>query len=189
MRIIAGKMRSRRLRGPHGHDLRPTSDRLRETLFDILGDRVLDSMFIDAFAGTGAVGLEALSRGAREVVFIESNRNFIKLIQQNLDLCGVSTGYRLLHRDAAVALRQLGFQGIPCDFMYVDPPYHWADYERLLDEIFRCGPVKLSSLIMLEHHIKASLPANRDPFLRTRVVKQGDHGISFFVASDQRDAG
>ena len=111
MRVISGKFRGRKLRSPSGLQLRPTSDRLKETLFDILGPAVSGTILLDVFAGTGAVGLEALSRGAREVVFIESGRKAADLIRRNLELCGVTTAYRIIQRDGFAALRALGRQG------------------------------------------------------------------------------
>src|SRR6204780_3698089 len=107
MRVIAGKYRSRRLKGPGAQRLRPTSDRLRETLFDVLGPSVEDSLFVDLFAGTGAAGIEAISRGAREVIFIESHSATAKLIRTNLAELGIRDGAEVIEADAVRALEKL----------------------------------------------------------------------------------
>jgi len=105
MRIISGQFRGRKLRGPRNLSLRPTSDRLKETLFNILARSIRDSVLLDVFAGTGAIGLEALSREAREVVFIESSPAACRLIRHNVDLCGITRGYRIIQSDVFTALR------------------------------------------------------------------------------------
>ena len=113
MRIIAGKYRSRILKSLKGLALRPTSDRLRETLFNVLGPAVAGSRFLDVFAGTGAVGIEALSRGAAQVTFIENHAPAAKLIRQNLDSLKITTGYTILAADALAALQKLAARHTP----------------------------------------------------------------------------
>lgn len=180
MRIISGKFRGRRLKGPKGTELRPTGDRLRETLFDILGPGIEGAVVLDAFAGTGAVGLEALSRGAREVVFIESNAEAARLIRQNLAICGISTGYRLVNQDAFSALRLLGRKDFSADIAFFDPPYEFEPYGDLLDIIFRKGIAGESSRCILEHHSKAPVPEAGLGYRRTRTVRQSDKCLSFY---------
>jgi 16S rRNA (guanine966-N2)-methyltransferase len=182
MRIIAGKFRGRKLRSPGSADIRPTSDRLRETLFDIVGPRAHASVLLDIFAGTGAVGLEALSRGAQEVVFIEQNKDACRLIHQNLKLCDVKAGYRLLEQDAFKALRFLGRQNFVADVIFADPPYRWQPYADLLDVIFGGGLARKDSSVIFEHHRKADLPEAGKGYRHLRVVRQGDHCLSFYVA-------
>src|SRR6185437_16173367 len=127
MRIIAGKYRSRILKSLKGLALRPTSDRLRETLFNVLGPAVAGSRFLDVFAGTGAVGIEALSRGATEAIFIENHAPAAKLIRQNLDSLKITFGCTILAADALSALEKLAARhtpsNLPIDFIFVDPPY------------------------------------------------------------------
>ena len=98
MRIISGKFGGRRLKGPRGNEMRPTGDRLKETLFNILGAEIRGAVLLDVFSGTGAIGLEALSRGAREVVFIERDPDGTRLIRSNLELCGINSGFRIISR-------------------------------------------------------------------------------------------
>ncbi len=183
MRIISGEFRGRKLLGPRGLEMRPTSDRLRETLFDILGASVRGSSFMDVFAGTGAVGIEALSRGATEVIFIEQSAEGCLLIRKNLEACRVSRGYRLLQRDAFTALRQLGREGIATDLVFADPPYRWEHHKDILDIIFQKGLAHPGTRVFVEHHRKVLLPEAGMGYGRLRVVRQGDHMISVYQAA------
>jgi len=187
MRIIAGKYRSRILKSLKGLALRPTSDRLRETLFNILGPAVTGSRFLDVFAGTGAVGIEALSRSAAEVIFIEYHPPAAKLIRHNLDALKITTGYTILAADALTALQKLAARHTPStppiDFVFVDPPYAaQADYARTLE--FLSSPsanfLAPSALVIFEHHHKFSLPEKSGQLTSARVLKQGDAALSFF---------
>ncbi len=180
MRIIAGELRGRKLRGPRGLGLRPTSDRLKQTLFDILGPSVRGSVFLDGFAGTGAIGLEAISRGAREVLFVDSGTDAVRLIRQNLEGCRVRSGFRILQRDIFTSLRELARQGFVADTVFFDPPYAWAPYEDLLELVFRTGVAGQDTLVVVEHHAKASLPECAADASRARTVVQGDKCLSFY---------
>jgi len=180
MRIISGRLRGRKLKGPRGRDVRPTSDRLKETLFDIIGPDISDSVVLDGFAGTGAIGLEALSRGAGEVVFIERDPEGSRLIRQNLNRCAVETGYRIIRHDIFTALRSLGREGFKSDIVFLDPPYDWKPYADLLDIIFKQALVRSGSLAVVEHYRKSALPEAGEQYRRVRVVCQGDHRLSFY---------
>src|SRR3974390_3198761 len=133
MRVIAGEYRSRALKSVPGMELRPTSDRLRETLFNVLGaaSTLEGSVWLDLFAGTGAVGIEALSRGARQVYFVESAKKHARLLHQNLASLGISEGYELHEREVAEALPRLDSTGVVCDYVFLDPPSRMRGrYER-----------------------------------------------------------
>ncbi len=187
MRIIAGKYRSRILKSLKGLALRPTSDRLRETLFNVLGPGVVGSRFLDVFAGTGAVGIEALSRSAADVTFIENHAPGAKLIRHNLDSLKITTGYTILASDALTALQKLAARHTPStppfDFVFVDPPYAaHADYTRTLEFLSSSSANFLApdALVIFEHHHKFQLPEQSGTLRRTRVLKQGDAALSFF---------
>jgi 16S rRNA (guanine966-N2)-methyltransferase len=186
MRIIAGKYRSRILKSLKGLALRPTSDRLRETLFNILGPGVVGSRFLDVFAGTGAVGIEALSRSAAHVTFIENHAPAAKLIRQNLDSLEITTGYTILAADALTALQKLASRHMPStpgfDFVFVDPPYaNHIDYARTLEFLATANFLAPDALVIFEHHHKFQLPEQFDRLRRTRILKQGDATLSFFL--------
>jgi 16S rRNA (guanine966-N2)-methyltransferase len=189
MRIIAGKFGSRRLHTGHGLSLRPTSDRLRETLFDILQSRIQGSFFVDGYAGTGAVGIEAASRGARRVVFLEKHRPSVALIRKNLSSLEIREGFEILPGDVSRGLATLAARGEPADILFFDPPYAESEeYTRVLDALAgsalvypdtgRAGP---DSLVVFERARKTVLPAAQGPFVRTRTVVQGDAALDFFT--------
>jgi 16S rRNA (guanine966-N2)-methyltransferase len=182
MRVISGKYRGRKLKGPDGLELRPTGDRLKETLFNILGRSVAGAVMLDVFGGAGAIGIEALSRGAREVVFIESATAGCRLIRRNLELCGIETGYRIIHQDVFPALRALARQGFKANIVFFDPPYDWNPYHDLLEITFVRGLLADPARVVIEHHRKANLPESGDVYRRSRQLRQGDHCLSFYEA-------
>jgi 16S rRNA (guanine966-N2)-methyltransferase len=185
MRVIAGKYRSRLLKSLKGSALRPTSDRLRETLFNVLGDRVTGSRFLDVFAGTGAVGIEALSRGASEVVFIENHAPAAVLIRRNLESLAITDGAQVLPLDALRALEKLARKhnptDAPFDFAFIDPPYAEKDqYNRVLGFLGSAPFLATGSLVIAEHRRTFELPQRIGRLLQTRILRQGDAALSFF---------
>jgi 16S rRNA (guanine966-N2)-methyltransferase len=185
MRVIAGTYRSRILKSLKGLALRPTSDRLRETLFNVLGPAVVGARFVDVFAGTGAVGIEALSRGAAEVVFIENHAPAATLIRRNLESLGITTGASVLAVDA---LRGLGLlaarknSGAPAfDHIFLDPPYAAAeDYSRVLQFLGSADLLAPGGVVIAEHRRNFDLPEEPGVLKRFRVLKQGDAALSFY---------
>jgi 16S rRNA (guanine(966)-N(2))-methyltransferase RsmD len=181
MRIIAGKYGSRHLKSPGKLRLRPTSDRLRETLFDILGDSVDGSLFVDAYAGTGAVGLEALSRGARRVIFVEIARNAVGLIRENLTALGATQDAEILHGDVAKGLARLETRGEHADFLFLDPPYENAEeYQRIFEQLGHAAPLAPLGLLIVEHRSTLPLPDFLGKLECVRRVRQGDATLSFY---------
>jgi 16S rRNA (guanine966-N2)-methyltransferase len=185
MRIIAGKFRSRQLKSLRGRTLRPTSDRLRETLFNVLGELVVDSRFVDTFAGTGAVGIEALSRGAKEVIFIENDAKAAALIKQNLETLEAKNGARVLPIEALKGLQSLGREkisgGEKQQIVFLDPPYdNAADYDRVLTFLGSASLLPENSLVIAEHRSKFKLPEVVENLQRVRVLRQGDASLSFY---------
>ena len=193
MRIVAGKFRSRILKPVRDLELRPTSDRLRETLFNILGDAVADSIFVDCYAGTGAVGIEALSRGARQVIFIEKHGATAGLIRANLLALdvnmsmarGAASEVELTNTDARRGLTQLAERAVHADFIFMDPPY--ADIRQCLKLLERVGEQKFAERLLaprgrliLEHAAWDKVPEEFGVVHRTRILKQGDSALSFF---------
>lgn len=181
MRVIAGKFGSRRLKGPGKLRMRPTSDRLRETLFNILGPAVEDSLFIDLYAGTGAIGIEAISRGAREVVFVEGHAASARLIRENLKALGAEGAAEVLPVKVMKGLESLAARHILADFIFLDPPYQ-NEEEHLLVLEFLDGSHLLApqGLAIVEHSSKRELPRRFIRLERMRVVEQGDASLSFY---------
>ena len=178
MRVIAGKFKGRNLKSPPSLDVRPTSDRLRETLFNVIASRVPDSRFLDLCAGSGAIGIEALSRGAAHATFVDRSRRSCQLIEANLNLCQVPEEQRDIYcSEAAEFVRQAPDKW---DLVYLDPPYK-TDYLRLLQVFAATSVVIDEGLLIVEHHHKTNLPETIGSLTRTRVLKQGDSSLSFYV--------
>ena len=146
MRVIAGIYKGRRLKTLEGLSVRPTSDRLRETLFNILAPRIEGASFADVCAGSGAIGIEALSRGARHVTFIESSLKAARIISENLRSCGIREGYRVINRDVLRALKNLASEKAEFDIIYFDPPYNSEIYTPVMWLIAKqtCSPKAVS---------------------------------------------
>ena len=181
MRVIAGKFRSRRLKGPGMLQIRPTSDRLRETLFDILGPAVEDSLFVDLYAGTGAIGIEAVSRGAREVILVESNAKAAKLIRENLAALGIQAGIELITADALKGLEKIAARHLVADFIFLDPPYEKSEeHLRVLEFLDASHLVAPQGVVIVEHRSGMEVPERLDRLECTRQVEQGDAILSFY---------
>lgn len=182
MRIIAGTLRSRRLKPLKKLRIRPTGDMLRETLFNILGPRVEDARFLDLFAGTGAVGIEAISRGAVHVVFVENHRAAAQLINENLALLEISKSARLISSDALAAIAKLESERAQAfDIIFLDPPYaNERDYHSVLHALEKSSLLNDSSVLIAEHRKTFSLPASIGRLQQFRTLKQGDAALSFY---------
>lgn len=181
MRVIAGKFRSRQLKGPGGMRMRPTSDRLRETLFNVLGPTVKDSYFFDLYAGTGAIGIEAISRGAREVIFVESHAKSARLIRENLAALSVMGGAEVLDVPMERALEKLATRRLLADFIFLDPPYNEPDeYMETLEFLDASHLVAPEGIVIAEHDRKLELPEFFTRLERTRLLEQGDAALSFY---------
>ena len=182
MRVIAGALKGRRLKTPTWSGLRPTSDKLRETLFNILAPRIEGASILDAYAGTGALGIEALSRGARAVVFVEEQRRAQALIAENLALCGFEDGYAIIRTTAARALEQLVRSAHePFDIVLLDPPYDLESrqgFDSILAEAARV--LAPSGVAVLEHARRQTSPPTVAGLVRLRHVVSGDSALSFY---------
>jgi 16S rRNA (guanine966-N2)-methyltransferase len=176
MRIIAGSLKGRRLRTPAWDGLRPTSDRLRETLFNVLAGAIPGAYVLDGYAGTGAVGIEALSRGASHVVFVEQDRRAVALIAENLRHCGVSEGYGIIRADIERVGRPGGSR--PFDVILLDPPYAVADLQSCVTV---AAPwLGAGGVLVLEHARRRISPPTAGDLAFVRVVQSGDSALSFY---------
>src|ERR1700694_1826670 len=181
MRVIAGKYKSRKLAAPVGFETRPTSDRLRETLFNIVAGSVADSVWLDLFAGTGAIGIEAISRGARMAYFVESSKRAGRVIRANLASLQIEEGFEIVEREAATALRMLDAQAVSCDFCFLDPPYRkMGDYEQVLGFFSQSRILGTGSLAIAEHDKHFDPGEAFGSLRRRRKVQQGDSILSFY---------
>jgi 16S rRNA (guanine(966)-N(2))-methyltransferase RsmD len=181
MRIIAGTLKGRRLKAPTWEGLRPTSDKLRETLFNIIAGRIEGARVLDGFAGTGAVGIEALSRGAADVLFVDASRRAAALIAENLAGCGIEEGYTIECGDVVAVLRRLPASA-QFDLIVLDPPYDLAD---VVDTLAAAAPrLAASGLLVLERASRRDVvvPAG---LTRTRDVKSGDSTLTFLQRTEK----
>lgn len=173
MRVIGGEFRSRRLETIPGLATRPTPDRLRETLFDILAPRIEGMVFLDAYAGTGSVGIEALSRGARHAIFLERGRAALEVIRRNLGSLGLDARATVLAGPVLATLRRYS-----ADIVFADPPYESDAYTALLDALAEAA----RPLAIIQHSVRHDLPDEHLGLKRVRLLKQGDNALSFYEA-------
>jgi 16S rRNA G966 N2-methylase RsmD len=201
VRIVAGRLKGRVLVAPNGQAVRPTSDSLRETLFNILGASIEDAVMIDAFAGTGAVGLEALSRGAKTVTFIERDRHALDALYENIRRCGVESACAIVERDifsdadakrAAVRRRPNAPSGTAASrvrtvgapepsmstLVFLDPPYALADLHAIVDRAATWTTP--GGRVILEHSRRRESPESARSLARVRVVAAGDSALTFY---------
>jgi 16S rRNA (guanine(966)-N(2))-methyltransferase RsmD len=182
MRIVAGAFRGRRLTGPRADGVRPTSDRLRETLFNVLGASVVGATVLDAFSGTGALGLEALSRGAVAVTFVERDRSAIDVIDANVRACGASNACVIIRDDFLAVLdrraRPQPWRRARFDLVLLDPPYDVPDLAAVVALAGRL--VQPGGLVVLEHSARRESPADGAGLVRMRVLEAGDSALSFY---------
>ncbi len=183
MRVIAGEFKSRRLKTLPGAKTRPMSDKLRETLFNVLGASVQGAVFADCYAGSGAVGLEALSRGAEFVYFLENHRAAVRVIHANLKSLAIEEGYEVLAMDVAAGLRSLAQRAVRFDVVFLDPPYKEAEeYTRTLALLGESNLLAPGAVVVAEHHRKLALAERYAALARFRTLRQGDSTLSFYRA-------
>jgi len=185
MRVIAGKYRSRPLQSLRGLDLRPTADRLRETLFNVLTagnpGALAGTVWVDLYAGTGAVGIEAISRGASTVYFVESSVHAAELVRKNLHSLGIESGFQVLKRAAVHALRGLDSGAVRADFVFLDPPYRMEKaYSETLEALSKSSLLKPESIVIAEHQKKFDPGEVFGSLRRYRKLEQGDAALSFY---------
>jgi 16S rRNA (guanine(966)-N(2))-methyltransferase RsmD len=173
MRVIAGEFRSRRLKSLPGLNTRPTPDRLRETLFNILAPRIESCVFVDAYAGTGAVGIEALSRGASRAIFIERSRAAVEVIRDNLASLGLAGRSEVSTGKVLPVLER-----VKADIVFLDPPYELEkEYKDALELL---STREDTGLVIAQHAGKVELAKSYGDLHQSRVVKQGDNALSFY---------
>lgn len=177
MRVIAGRYRSRRLRAPTWAGLRPTSDRVKETLFNLLAERVAGARVLDGFAGSGALGIEALSRGAQHVVFVEADRRAADLIARNLADLAIEDGYVMMRASLGEALQRLPVTQ-RFELVLLDPPYEHADLESILSSV--AGRMVPEGVIVLEHARRRAAPERAGPAKRMREIVVGHSALTLY---------
>ncbi len=179
MRVIGGELRSRTLKSLPGFRVRPTPDRLREALFNVLAPRIEGAIFADLYSGTGAVGIEALSRGAIKAIFVEQNHAAVRVLRENLRALALTTRAEVRHGRATAII-----PGIEADIVFLDPPYHLdGEYAAALARL--C--LKAPPLVIAQHPLRVALEDEYGALRRTRRLKQGDNELSFYESSHLTD--
>jgi len=187
MRIIAGQFKSRLIKSPKGVDLRPTSDRVKESLFGILAGSVIDKNILDLFSGTGNLGIEALSRGAKSCVFVDNNPRCITAIKNNLETFGIGQKAQVLLKDSSRFISQAQADGLVFDLIFLDPPYHNNLTKKCLILLDNYNIINPSTTIIAEHYKRDELP-QPDELKNLELFRQGKYSgtILSFYRSKQR---
>jgi 16S rRNA (guanine966-N2)-methyltransferase len=176
MRVSGGIGRGQRLKVPSGPRVRPTSDKVKQALFNILGDRVADAAFLDLYAGAGGIGIEALSRGVRSVVFVDSSRESVAAVKHNLEQTGFSERAQIVLSRAEAFLKK---SSGPFDIIFLDPPYA-EEMQPLLELIAGAGVLKQDSIVIAEHFKKQPSPERAGPLVLYREARYGDTVLAFY---------
>lgn len=151
MRVITGLARGKKLVSPRGNRVRPTADKIKESLFNIINPIIEDSVFIDCFAGTGSIGIEALSRGAREVYFIENNRTSLRTVKENLEITRLQTNAKILACSVEKGLKELHKNRVVVDVFFMDPPYGFKSISSIITKIYELNLLSDNGVIIVEH--------------------------------------
>ena len=175
MRVITGSARGRRLKTPEGMDIRPTTDNVKESVFNILQFDIEGRRVLDLFAGTGQLGIECLSRGAREAVFIDADRDAVKIVKENLKTCGFSAP--VLQQDALSYLNNCG----KFDLIFIDPPYDAGLYEPVLEKINSVDILSDGGIILCESRRETVLPEMRRPYCKKKEYRYGRVKLSLYA--------
>ena len=185
MRVISGVHRGRRLLGPRGQALRPTSDRVKEALFSILGERTTGARVLDLYAGTGSIGIEALSRGAAHVTFVEADRMALRLVQSNLLHCGLERSARICACQVGQFFRRTIPQSDPYDIVFCDAPYQLTPDLIALANEWDSRWFADDAILILEHGRKAEIPRTLGPLSFVKRYDYGDTALSRFQVTDK----
>ncbi|MEK6801632.1 MAG: 16S rRNA (guanine(966)-N(2))-methyltransferase RsmD [Nitrospirota bacterium] len=180
MRVIAGLHRGRRLLGPRGQAIRPTSDRVKEALFSILGERTTGARVLDLYAGTGSIGIEALSRGAAHVTFVEADRQALRLLNSNLEQCGLQQSANVCACQVSQFFRQATQWSGPYDIVFCDPPYQLTPELIAMAQEWNAGWLTDAAVVILEHGKKAEIPQTLGLLSQVKRYDYGDTALTRF---------
>jgi 16S rRNA (guanine966-N2)-methyltransferase len=180
MRVVGGEARGRRLRAPKDRKIRPTADRIRESIFDLLGIGPFDGNVLDLFAGTGALGIEALSRGFAKATFVENSKEALALISENLSCCGYGSLARMMAQEALSFLEQLD-PSAPFRLVLLDPPYHQGLVRQVLERLGQGGWVAEDGFVVAEGEADLELPERIGSLVRWKRKRYGDTSVTLFV--------
>lgn len=186
MRVIAGKSRGKRLKAPSGEHTRPITDMIKEALFNVWGERVEDAAFLDLFAGSGSVGIEALSRGARTVVFVDNSAAAVSIIKDNLKTCKITEGFEVYRNDVFRAVSVLQTRGMKFDLIYVDPPFtNEAIFDKVIKVLDQAGVLAPNGILVIRTFRKKALPVCLDYLCKYRSSDYGESVLHYYRAHEE----
>ncbi len=181
LRIISGLAKGRHLKIPGGSQVRPTSDKVRESLFNIIGhDYIIESLFLDLFAGSGAVGIEAISRGAKHVTFVDNNIRHISTIKENIRMCGFQKSSDVMFGNVITILDKFPDKKKSFNIVFVDPPYSYKKWDILLSEISKNVNIVAYGFLIIEHSSRVSMPEPLKDLERYGIYKYGDSTLTVY---------
>lgn len=182
IRVIGGLYRGRRLKYSKNSEIRPTSQLVKESLFNIIGEKIVGAKFLDGFCGTGAVGIEAMSRGATFVVFIDNNETAIKLVKENINICEIKDGYEIIHNDFNRGVIQLAKKNIVFDIVFIDPPYELLNFADPLKVVWKRKILKKEGIAVVQHSARINYSPKYFELFKRRIY--GDTTLSFFIQKE-----
>ena len=180
MRVITGSIKGHRLKTVQNQALRPTSGKVKEALFNILQNEISGSFFLDLYAGTGSIGIEALSRGASHVTFVESNRAILNILRHNLRRLGFEAKATIFGMTALKFLRPMTHSNQRFDILYLDPPYHGSELKKVLPLLVRSDMIKPSSLMIIEHFHKNEMESSIGTLQKRKTYLYGDTSLTVY---------
>ncbi len=180
IRVIAGLYKGRKLKYTKYLEIRPTSQLVKESLFNILGnERVRKSNFLDGFCGTGAIGIEAISRGAKFVLFIDHNEKALKLLKANIEICGIKEGYEIIKKEFNIAVNEISKKGLLFDIVFIDPPYSLFTFADPLKVVWKRKILKNDGIAVVQHPLR--IEYHPKYFSLFKKKNYGDTALSFFI--------
>ncbi|HZK57827.1 MAG TPA: 16S rRNA (guanine(966)-N(2))-methyltransferase RsmD [Clostridia bacterium] len=185
MRVISGKARGHTLKSSGGLDIRPTTDRVKESIFNIIQTRLCGSVIIDLFAGSGGLGIEALSRNADKAYFIDSNKNSIQTIRENLKKTNLINNSKVVRADALNGIIGLSQHKVKADIIFLDPPYSKGFIEPTLEAILSYDILQSDGIVIVEHNTKDEAPDNIHKLKKYRTNRYGDIAVSFYRLGEE----
>ena len=180
MRVITGTAKGNKLKSLKGMETRPTLDRVKEALFNIIGSRIIDTEFLDLFAGTGAIGIEAISRGANHALFVEVNPRAVQIIRENLEITGFADQGEIMAADVEKALKAAASTDRKFDMIFMDPPYLKELVQKTLTSLMQFGVLTENGLVIVESSKMDELPLQEGPLKMVRQEKYGDTMLTFY---------
>ncbi|MBW5444623.1 16S rRNA (guanine(966)-N(2))-methyltransferase RsmD [Cohnella sp. CFH 77786] len=188
MRVISGQAKGRPLKAVPGNTTRPTTDKVKEALFSMIGPYFDGERVLDLFAGTGGLGIEALSRGAGHAVFVDANPRSVEVVRRNLDAVKMAGQAEVYRNDARKAIKALERAGVPFDLIFLDPPYAMEDCDALLLELEERGLTADGAVAVIEHAARVDYPDRIGGFARTRLSAYGETALSIYRCRGEREA-